>query len=151
MPQLLQKREAMRKQDMQLKVQTEPPPEHGNGRRNGKSGTETDTSAGTTGLSSGWDETLQNMLMPMDALMMTAVEAGAGVTIRPSPEFFWGALYRELGNHYADASSLITTERKLASYRFPDRYRPGIRHRALCRLLRPARASGIPFFHHPLR
>ena len=73
-----------------------------------ESPSETNTSAGTTGLSSGWDETLLNMLMPMDALMMTAVEQGQGYD-PSSPEFFWGALYRELGL-YADASSLITTE-----------------------------------------
>ena len=48
------------------------------------------------------------MLMPMDALMMTAVEQGQDYD-PSSPEFFWGALYRELGL-YADASSLITTE-----------------------------------------
>ena len=73
-----------------------------------ESPSETNTSAGTTGLSSGWDETLLNMLMPMDALMMTAVEQGQDYDPF-SPEFFWGALYRELGL-YADASSLITTE-----------------------------------------
>lgn len=73
-----------------------------------ESPSETNTSAGTTGLSSGWDETLLNMLMPMDALMMTAVEQGQGYD-PSSPEFFWGALYRELGL-YADASSLITVE-----------------------------------------
>ena len=73
-----------------------------------ESPSETNTSAGTTGLSSGWDETLLNMLMPMDALMMTAVEQGQDYD-PSSPEFFWGALYRELGL-YADASSLITTE-----------------------------------------
>mgnify|MGYP006070051553 FL=1 len=73
-----------------------------------ESPSETNTSAGTTGLSSGWDETLLNMLMPMDALMMTAVEQGQGYD-PSSPEFFWGALYRELGL-YAGASSLITTE-----------------------------------------
>lgn len=73
-----------------------------------ESPSETDTSSGTTGLSSGWDESLLNMLMPMDALMMTAVEQGQDYD-PSSPEFFWGALYRELGL-YADASSLITTE-----------------------------------------
>ena len=73
-----------------------------------ESPSETNTSAGTTGLSSGWDETLLHMLMPMDALMMTAVEQGQDYD-PSSPEFFWGALYRELGL-YADASSLITTE-----------------------------------------
>ena len=73
-----------------------------------ESPSETNTSAGTTGLNSGWDETLLNMLMPMDALMMTAVEQGQDYDPF-SPEFFWGALYRELGL-YADASSLITTE-----------------------------------------
>lgn len=73
-----------------------------------ESPSETNTSAGTTGLSSGWDETLLNMLMPMDALMMTAVEQGQDYD-PSSPEFFWGALYRELGL-YADVSSLITTE-----------------------------------------
>ncbi len=73
-----------------------------------ESPSETNTSAGTTGLSSGWDETLLNMLMPMDALMMTAVEQGQDYD-PSSPEFFWGALYRELGL-YADASSMITTE-----------------------------------------
>ena len=73
-----------------------------------ESPSETNTSAGTTGLNSGWDETLLNMLMPMDALMMTAVEQGQGYD-PSSPEFFWGALYRELGL-YADASSLITVE-----------------------------------------
>ena len=73
-----------------------------------ESPSETNTSAGTTGLNSGWDETLLNMLMPMDALMMTAVEQGQDYD-PSSPEFFWGALYRELGL-YADASSLITTE-----------------------------------------
>ena len=73
-----------------------------------ESPSETNTSAGTTGLSSGWAETLLNMLMPMDALMMTAVEQGQDYD-PSSPEFFWGALYRELGL-YADASSLITTE-----------------------------------------
>lgn len=73
-----------------------------------ESPSETNTSAGTTGLSSGWDETLLNMLMPMDALMMTAVEQGQDYD-PSSPEFFWGALYRELGL-YADASSLITVE-----------------------------------------
>ena len=73
-----------------------------------ESPSETNTSAGTTGLSSGWDETLLNMLMPMDALMMTAVEQGQDYDPF-SPEFFWGALYRELGL-YAGASSLITTE-----------------------------------------
>ena len=73
-----------------------------------ESPSETNTSAGTTGLNSGWDETLLNMLMPMDALMMTAVEQGQGYD-PSSPEFFWGALYRELGL-YAGASSLITTE-----------------------------------------
>lgn len=73
-----------------------------------ESPSETNTSAGTTGLSSGWDETLLNMLMPMDALMMTAVEQGQDYDPF-SPEFFWGALYRELGL-YADASSLITVE-----------------------------------------
>lgn len=56
---------------------------------------------------SSWGEALQNMLMPMDALMMCAVEEGK--TYDPAdPEFFWGALFRELGNH-SDASSLITT------------------------------------------
>ena len=64
-------------------------------------------SSGTAGPGSGWDETLLNMLMPMDALMMTAVEQGQDYD-PSSPEFFWGALYRELGL-YADASSLITT------------------------------------------
>ena len=73
-----------------------------------ESPSETNTSAGTTGLNSGWDETLLNMLMPMDALMMTAVEQGQDYD-PSSPEFFWGALYRELGL-YAGASSLITTE-----------------------------------------
>lgn len=73
-----------------------------------ESPSETNTSAGTTGLNSGWDETLLNMLMPMDALMMTAVEQGQDYD-PSSPEFFWGALYRELGL-YADASSLITVE-----------------------------------------
>ena len=73
-----------------------------------ESPSETNTSAGTTGLNSGWDETLLHMLMPMDALMMTAVEQGQDYD-PSSPEFFWGALYRELGL-YADASSLITTE-----------------------------------------
>ena len=73
-----------------------------------ESPSETNTSAGTTGLSSGWDETLLHMLMPMDALMMTAVEQGQDYDPF-SPEFFWGALYRELGL-YADASSLITVE-----------------------------------------
>ena len=73
-----------------------------------ESPSETNTSAGTTGLNSGWDETLLHMLMPMDALMMTAVEQGQGYD-PSSPEFFWGALYRELGL-YADASSLITVE-----------------------------------------
>ena len=73
-----------------------------------ESPSETNTSAGTTGLNSGWDETLLNMLMPMDALMMTAVEQGQDYDPF-SPEFFWGALYRELGL-YADASSLITVE-----------------------------------------
>ena len=73
-----------------------------------ESPSETNTSAGTTGLNSGWDETLLHMLMPMDALMMTAVEQGQDYDPF-SPEFFWGALYRELGL-YADASSLITTE-----------------------------------------
>ena len=73
-----------------------------------ESPSETNTSAGTTGLSSGWDETLLHMLMPMDALMMTAVEQGQDYD-PSSPEFFWGALYRELGL-YAGASSLITTE-----------------------------------------
>lgn len=73
-----------------------------------ESPSETNTSAGTTGLNSGWDETLLNMLMPMDALMMTAVEQGQDYD-PSSPGFFWGALYRELGL-YAGASSLITTE-----------------------------------------
>ena len=73
-----------------------------------ESPSETNTSAGTTGLNSGWDDTLLNMLMPMDALMMTAVEQGQDYDPF-SPEFFWGALYRELGL-YADASSLITVE-----------------------------------------
>ena len=73
-----------------------------------ESPSETNTSAGTTGLNSGWDETLLHMLMPMDALMMTAVEQGQDYDPF-SPEFFWGALYRELGL-YADASSLITVE-----------------------------------------
>ncbi|HJC57178.1 MAG TPA: hypothetical protein H9700_07415 [Candidatus Eisenbergiella intestinipullorum] len=73
-----------------------------------ESPSETGTSSGTTGLNSGWDETLLHMLMPMDALMMTAVEQGQDYD-PSSPEFFWGALYRELGL-YADASSLITTE-----------------------------------------
>ena len=73
-----------------------------------ESPSETNTSAGTTGLNSGWDETLLHMLMPMDALMMTAVEQGQDYD-PSSPEFFWGALYRELGL-YAGASSLITTE-----------------------------------------
>ena len=73
-----------------------------------ESPSETNTSAGTTGLNSGWDETLLHMLMPMDALMMTAVEQGQDYD-PSSPEFFWGALYRELGL-YADASSLITVE-----------------------------------------
>ena len=69
---------------------------------------ETGSNTETAGLSSGWDETLLNMLMPMDALMMTAVEQGQDYD-PSSPEFFWGALYRELGL-YAGASSLITTE-----------------------------------------
>ena len=73
-----------------------------------ESPSETNTSAGTTGLNSGWDETLLHMLMPMDALMMTAVEQGQDYDPF-SPEFFWAALYRELGL-YADASSLITVE-----------------------------------------
>ena len=73
-----------------------------------ESPSETGTSSGTTGLNSGWDETLLHMLMPMDALMMTAVEQGQDYD-PSSPEFFWGALYRELGL-YADASSLITVE-----------------------------------------
>lgn len=72
-----------------------------------ESPSETNTSAGTTGLSSGWDETLLNMLMPMDALMMCAVEEEKNYD-PADPEFFWGALFRELGN-YSDASSLITT------------------------------------------
>ena len=72
-----------------------------------ESPSETNTSAGTTGLSSGWDETLLNMLMPMDALMMCAVEEEKNYD-PADPEFFWGALFRELGNH-SDASSLITT------------------------------------------
>lgn len=73
-----------------------------------ESPSETGTSSGTTGLNSGWNETLLHMLMPMDALMMTAVEQGQDYD-PSSPEFFWGALYRELGL-YADASSLITVE-----------------------------------------
>lgn len=47
------------------------------------------------------------MLMPMDALMMCAVEEEKNYD-PADPEFFWGALFRELGNH-SDASSLITT------------------------------------------
>ena len=73
-----------------------------------ESNTETGSNTEAAGLSSGWDETLLNMLMPMDALMMTAVEQGQDYD-PSSPEFFWGALYRELGL-YAGASSLITTE-----------------------------------------
>lgn len=69
---------------------------------------ETGSNTEAAGPSSGWDETLLNMLMPMDALMMTAVEQGQDYD-PSSPEFFWGALYRELGL-YAGASSLITTE-----------------------------------------
>ena len=74
---------------------------------------ETETAGGETGTEtasaeSSWGEALQNMLMPMDALMMTAVEQGQDYD-PSSPEFFWGALYRELGL-YAGASSLITTE-----------------------------------------
>ena len=70
--------------------------------------TDAAASAETAGLSSGWDETLLNMLMPMDALMMTAVEQGQDYD-PSSPEFFWGALFRELGV-YAGTSSLITIE-----------------------------------------
>ena len=73
-----------------------------------ESNTETGSNTEAAGPSSGWDETLLNMLMPMDALMMTAVEQGQDYN-PSSPEFFWGALYRELGL-YAGASSLITTE-----------------------------------------
>ena len=73
-----------------------------------ESNTETGSNTEAAGPSSGWDETLLNMLMPMDALMMTAVEQGQDYD-PSSPEFFWGALYRELGL-YAGASSLITTE-----------------------------------------
>ena len=69
---------------------------------------ETGSNTEAAGPSSGWDETLLNMLLPMDALMMTAVEQGQDYD-PSSPEFFWGALYRELGL-YAGASSLITTE-----------------------------------------
>ena len=69
---------------------------------------ETGSNTETAGPSSGWDETLLNMLMPMDALMMTAVEQGQDYD-PSSPEFFWGALFRELGV-YAGTSSLITIE-----------------------------------------
>ena len=52
------------------------------------------------------EESLQNMLMAMDALMMCATEEGKDYD--PSdPEFFWAALYREL-SIYSNASSLIT-------------------------------------------
>ncbi len=73
-----------------------------------ESNTETGSNTEAAGPSSGWDETLLNMLMPMDALMMTVVEQGQDYD-PSSPDFFWGALYRELGL-YAGASSLITTE-----------------------------------------
>lgn len=73
---------------------------------------ETETASGETGTEtasaeSSWGEALQNMLMPMDALMMCAVEEEKSYD-PADPEFFWGALFRELGN-YSDASSLITT------------------------------------------
>lgn len=73
---------------------------------------ETETAGGETGTEtasaeSSWGEALQNMLMPMDALMMCAVEEEKNYD-PADPEFFWGALFRELGNH-SDASSLITT------------------------------------------
>ena len=73
---------------------------------------ETETAGGETGTEtasaeSSWGEALQNMLMPMDALMMCAVEEEKSYD-PADPEFFWGALFRELGN-YSDASSLITT------------------------------------------
>ena len=73
---------------------------------------ETETASGETGTEtasaeSSWGEALQNMLMPMDALMMCAVEEEKNYD-PADPEFFWGALFRELGNH-SDASSLITT------------------------------------------
>ena len=73
---------------------------------------ETETAGGETGTEtasaeSSWGEALQNMLMPMDALMMCAVEEEKSYD-PADPEFFWGALFRELGNH-SDASSLITT------------------------------------------
>ena len=73
---------------------------------------ETETASGETGTEtasaeSSWGEALQNMLMPMDALMMCAVEEEKNYD-PADPEFFWGALFRELGNH-SDTSSLITT------------------------------------------
>ena len=73
---------------------------------------ETETASGETGTEtasaeSSWGEALLNMLMPMDALMMCAVEEEKNYD-PADPEFFWGALFRELGNH-SDASSLITT------------------------------------------
>ena len=73
---------------------------------------ETETASGETGTEtasaeSSWGEALQKMLMPMDALMMCAVEEEKNYD-PADPEFFWGALFRELGNH-SDASSLITT------------------------------------------
>lgn len=75
---------------------------------------ETETAGGETGTEtasaeSSWGEALQNMLMPMDALMMCAVEEEKNYD-PADPEFFWGALFRELGNH-SDASSLITTNK----------------------------------------
>ena len=73
---------------------------------------ETETASGETGTEtasaeSSWGEALQNMLMPMDALMMCAVEEEKNYDPADT-EFFWGALFRELGNH-SEASSLITT------------------------------------------
>lgn len=66
-----------------------------------------DTTAETEAAENSWDEALQNMLMPMDALMMSAVEEGHDFD-PADPEFFWSSLYRELCI-YSDASSLITT------------------------------------------
>ena len=73
---------------------------------------ETETASGETGTEtasaeSSWGEALQNMLMPMDALMMCAVEEEKNYD-PADPEFFFFLLFRELGNH-SDASSLITT------------------------------------------
>ena len=52
------------------------------------------------------EKALENMLMAMDALMMSAVETGLAYD-PADPEFFWAALYREL-NIYSSASSLIS-------------------------------------------